>query len=58
MYICGAIGAAAPLVGVLLVGGAAGVVTIYCILAAARCLIRPGETDPAHPKYRVLAPDR
>jgi hypothetical protein len=58
IHICGAIGETVPIIGVFLVAGGAGVVTLYCILSAARCLIRPGETDLHHPKHRVLAHDR
>jgi hypothetical protein len=58
MHICGALGAAAPFIGILLVGGGAGIVTIMCILNAARLLLRPGEAEPDHPKRRILALDR
>jgi len=47
-----------PMLGNLLVGGAAAVVTIVCFIVAARLLIHPGERDPSHPKYRILAADR
>ena len=47
-----------PMLGNLLVGGAAGLVTIVCFIVAMRLLINPGERDRAHPKYRVLAADR
>ena len=36
----------------------AGAVTLACIWAMLRMLIRPGEDDPAHPKYRILREDR
>lgn len=47
-----------PMLGNLLVGGAAGVVTIVCFIVALRLLIHPGERDRDHPKYRILAADR
>lgn len=42
---------AALLAGVVLV-------TSGCIVAAAWMLIRPGERNPDHPKYRILDADR
>lgn len=47
-----------PLFGNLLVAGSAGIVTVVCIVVAACMLLRPGERNPAHPKYRVLDADR
>jgi hypothetical protein len=47
-----------PLLGILLVGGIAGIATMAIILAAIRMLVCPGEDAPDHPKRRVLAPDR
>jgi hypothetical protein len=47
-----------PMLGNLLVGGAAGLVTVACFVVALRLLIDPGEHDRGHPKYRVLAEDR
>jgi hypothetical protein len=49
---------AGPLLGNALVAGAAGLVTLACIVAALWMLIDPGERDPNHPKYRVLDADR
>lgn len=51
-------GVAGPPLGNLLVAGAAGLVTLVCAGIALRMLIRPGEADPRHPKYRVLDKDR
>ncbi len=56
--LCGAHQAEGPLLGNLLVGGAAGLVTMACIVLAFRLLISPGEHDPNHPKYRILRADR
>ena len=49
---------AGPLFGVILVAGAAGLVTLGVIIAAVRMALHPGESAPDHPKRRVLAPDR
>jgi len=49
---------AAPLIGNLVVTVIAGVTTIACFIAMFWMLIRPGETDRRHPKYRVLRDDR
>jgi hypothetical protein len=65
-YLCSAPAAAAkdhhglagPLLGNVLVAGAAALVTLACIVVALRMLINPGERDPNHPKYRVLDADR
>jgi hypothetical protein len=35
-----------------------GVATVACFAAAIRMLLKPGETDPDHPKYRILHDDR
>jgi hypothetical protein len=51
-------GSAGPLFGNVLVAGAAGLVTLACVVAALWMLIDPGERDPNHPKYRVLDADR
>lgn len=48
----------APLWGVLLVAGIAGLVALACIVAAVRMLLHPGERDPRHVKYQILRPDR
>lgn len=47
-----------PPLGNALVALAGGAVTLWVIVAAIRMLISPGETDPSHPKYRVLRGDR
>lgn len=51
-------GLAGPLLGNLLVAAAAGLVTLASIVVALRMIIDPGESDPNHPKYRVLDADR
>ena len=35
-----------------------GMVTLACIVAACWMVIRPGERNPDHPKYRILRADR
>jgi hypothetical protein len=35
-----------------------GMVTLGCIVAACWMVIRPGERNPDHPKYRILRADR
>ena len=50
-------GITGPLFGNLLVASGAGIVTLVCIVVALRMLIRPGERNPGHPKYRVLDAD-
>ena len=47
-----------PMLGNLLVGGAAGLVTVACFVVALRLLMNPTERDRGHPKYRILAEDR
>ena len=37
--------------------GIAGAITVACFAAMLRMLLRPGETDPSHPKYLVLRHD-
>jgi hypothetical protein len=49
---------AGPLLGNVLVAGAAGLVTLACVAATLRMLIDPDESNPNHPKYRVLDADR
>lgn len=51
-------GFSGPLIGNVLVAGAAGLLTLLCFVVALRLLVHPGENDPSHPKYRVLRPDR
>jgi hypothetical protein len=36
----------------------AGVITVACFVTMLWMLLRPGETDPNHPKYSVLRHDR
>lgn len=47
-----------PLWGNLVIISVAGVITIGCFVAMFWMLLRPGETDPQHPKYGVLRDDR
>jgi hypothetical protein len=47
-----------PTVGNFIVASLAGVVTLFCFIAALRMLASPGERDPNHPKYRILNSDR
>jgi hypothetical protein len=57
-FICGSLVMRAPTLLVYLVGGAAGAVTLGCIVATLKMLVRPGETELDHPKRRILAADR
>lgn len=43
-----------PFWGNLVTIALAGGVTAACFIAVLRMLIRPGESDPQHPKYMVL----
>ncbi|MGH6715346.1 MAG: hypothetical protein ACREDC_04045 [Bradyrhizobium sp.] len=49
---------AGPLLGNVLVAAVAALVTLASMVVALRMLIDPGESDPNHPKYRVLDADR
>ncbi len=49
---------AGPFVGNVLVIAFASLVTVGCFVAAIMMLLRPGEKDAHHPKYRVLHDDR
>jgi hypothetical protein len=49
---------AAPWIGDLVVILIAGTVTIACFVTMFWMLLKPGETDRRHPKYRVLRDDR
>ena len=49
---------ATPWIGNLIVIVLAGTVTIACFVAMFWMLLRPGEKDAGHPKYRVLREDR
>lgn len=51
-------GLAGPVLGNVLVAGAAGLVTLICFIVALRMLIDPGERNLNHPKYRILSSDR
>jgi hypothetical protein len=51
-------GITGPLFGNALVAGGAAIVTLACIVVALRMLVRPGEREPGHPKYRILDADR
>jgi hypothetical protein len=57
-FICGSLVTQVPTVWIYLVSGAAGAVTLGCILAALKMLVQPGETALDHPKRRILAADR
>ncbi len=58
MFICGQPVPIGPVVGNLLVAGAGSLITLFCMAAAMRMLLRPGEHAADHPKRRILAPDR
>ncbi len=47
-----------PYWGNLIITGIAGAITAGCFVAMFWMLLRPGETDPSHPKYTVLRHDR
>lgn len=49
---------AGPFWGNVVIIALAGAVTLGCIVAMLRMLIRPGEHDPEHPKHRILRKDR
>ena len=57
-FICGSVATTVPTIWVYMVAGAAGMVTLGCIIAALKMLIDPGETALDHPKRRILAADR
>jgi hypothetical protein len=57
-FICGSVVTKVPIIWIFLVGGAASVVGLGCILAALKMLMHPGETAMDHPKRRILATDR
>jgi len=50
--------AAAPGPGNLIVIALAGTVAIACFVIMFWLLLKPGEKDASHPKYRVLRDDR
>jgi len=47
-----------PVVGNLLVIALVGSVSLACFALALRMVIRPGERNLDHPKYRILSADR
>ena len=47
-----------PFWGNVLIIGIAGATTVACFVAMFWMLLRPGETDPSHPKWLVLRHDR
>jgi hypothetical protein len=47
-----------PTWGNVIIIALAGAVTLACIVAMLRMLIRPGENDPEHPKHSILREDR
>jgi hypothetical protein len=49
---------AGPLIGNLIIILTSGTITIGCFVAMFWMLLRPGETDPHHPKYDILRDDR
>jgi hypothetical protein len=49
---------AGPLLGNLLIIAISVTITLGCFVAMFWMLLRPGETDPHHPKYDILHDDR
>jgi hypothetical protein len=47
-----------PFWGNVVIAGIGSVITLVCFAAMFRFLLRPGETDRRHPKYRILRDDR
>jgi hypothetical protein len=47
-----------PWWGNLIIMAVAGAITVACFAAMFRMLLRPGETDRRHAKYRILRDDR
>jgi len=47
-----------PTWGNVIIIALASAVTLACIVAMLRMLIRPGENDPEHPKHSILREDR
>lgn len=45
---------AGPLIGNIIIIAVAGLITLACFAAAIRMLLRPGERNRRHPKYKVL----
>ncbi len=48
---------AGPMLGNLIILLLAGGVTLGCFVAMFWMLLRPGETNPNHPKYEILRDD-
>ncbi|HET7586708.1 MAG TPA: hypothetical protein VFL45_01360 [Gammaproteobacteria bacterium] len=46
-----------PLIGNIIIIAVAGLITLGCFAAAIKMLVRPGERDRRHPKYKVLQDD-
>ncbi|MEO8250523.1 MAG: hypothetical protein ABI589_14265 [Burkholderiales bacterium] len=44
--------------GSLIIIGLAGIITLACFAAMFWMLVRPGESDPKHPKYDILNEDQ
>lgn len=49
---------AGPWLGNLVIIILAGAITLGCFVSMFWLLVRPGETDPHHPKYDILREDR
>jgi hypothetical protein len=49
---------AGPMIGNLIIIGAAGAITLGCFVAMLWMLLRPGETGRDHPKRTILRNDR
>ena len=47
-----------PLWGNLIIIGVAGIITLACFAAMFWMILRPGETDPDHPKFGILNDER
>lgn len=47
-----------PLWGNIIIIAVAAAITVACFVAMLWMLIRPGETEPSHPKYTILRDDR
>jgi hypothetical protein len=49
---------AGPMLGNVIIIAVAGAITVACFVAMFWVLLRPGETNPNHPKYDILRDDR
>jgi len=47
-----------PVLGNLIIILGAGAITVGCFVIMFWLLLRPGETDPHHPKHDILRDDR